>query len=719
MCLQLIISIFLLLPQLLSAALHAKPGCQDRCGDLVIPYPFGVGPNCSHSSYFVINCNSSTDPPKAYLSINKIKKQVIEFNQTYIRLKNPYMISACYDDLSTDNQHILTMNLSGTPYMLSDVNVLTAIGSDDMVLQSKGSSVLSGCSTFCADKNDTGFGDCHFNGCCHQYIYGTTFLEAELIDLSRKSQREKLFPCSYAFIQESTERNETVFSYPLYYLSNSTALVNDDWASASRPPVVRLDWNVGADNCSRAKNSNTYACLDEKSVCVDNGNSYYSEVGYTCSCVEGYEGNPYLPGGCQTISFSSSIAKPGCMDQCGIFSIPFPFGVGPNCYLEPSFEVVCNTDTNPKKPYIRLLNTEIVELNSSKIIVNYMNLSSNCYNRSGSQVGRSLTIDLLKTPYSLSDDNWITAIGCNVMLNGVIGEDKRTSIQSSCTAICSDSLLIYDDGTTLARCIYDPTSYAGDGCCLVPIPRGTTYLESNLTHLSELPTSANIYCSYAFTKYIEKMSENVRYEAGFLLAYNSKMIPLLSAQPIASMALDWRIGRMNCKEARQDITNFVCRNNSDCVDFDATLGGYLCNCSKGYTGNPYLNPGCQDIDECADNATDTCVSNSICQNGPGTFRCSCPKGYIGDGKKDGTGCIPQPPSKTKMIILIGIGSGLGFLLLVSVFFCGVNVESEDVRSFEDMSAMISGTEYTWTNSYKNASASSSETHPLVLFDSAS
>ncbi|XP_047983618.1 wall-associated receptor kinase 1-like [Salvia hispanica] len=268
--LQLIISVFLLLPpSLLSAALNAKPGCLDRCGDLLIPYPFGVGPNCSYSPHFDINCDYSTDPPKAYLSI--MKKQVIEFNQTYIRLKNPFMISACYG-LSTDNQRSMTVNLSGTPYMLSNKNVLTVIGCDDMLLQYKGSSTIGGCSVFCADKSDAGFGDCHFNGCCHQAVgYGdeVRFLEAELIDLSRRSQRKKLLPCSYAFIQERTKRNETVFTYPLYYLNNSTALLNDDWASASRPPVVRLDWLVGTENCSRAMNSNTYACLDEKSVCAD------------------------------------------------------------------------------------------------------------------------------------------------------------------------------------------------------------------------------------------------------------------------------------------------------------------------------------------------------------------------------------------------------------------------------------------------------------------
>ncbi|KAL1568201.1 non-specific serine/threonine protein kinase [Salvia divinorum] len=663
--LQLIISIFLLLrPSLLSAALHSKPECLDRCGGLLIPYPFGVGPNCSLSTYFDINCDSSTDPPKAYLSI--MKKEVIEFNQSYIRLRNLYMISTCYDDHSTDNQHSMAMNLSGTPYMLSNGNVLTVIGCDDMVLQSNGSSVLGGCSSFCADKSDAGFGDCNFNGCCHEELRtGTSFLEAELIDLSGRSQRKKLFPCSYALIQEETNRNETVFSYPLYYLNSSTALVNDDWASATRPPVVRLDWIVGAENCSRAKNSNTYACLDQRSVCVDYVNYYNDDVtGYTCNCAQGYEGNPYLRGGCQTISFSSSIAKHGCIDQCGKLSIPFPFGVGPNCSLEPSFEVVCNAHTNPAKPFLRLLNTEIVELNSSKIIVNYMNMSSNCYNGSDYQVEPRLTIDLLKTQYSFSDDNWIIVIGCNVMLNGVIGEDKRSSIRSSCAAICSDSQ-IYNDGRIYGDCEYGPTSYAGDGCCRVPIPRGTTYLESNMTDLSEPQTSVNISCSYAFITNAKRLNANDRYSMGFWFTNNSNVIPLY-VQRI--MVLDWRIGAMNCKEAQQDLANFVCRNNSDCVDFDGTLGGYLCNCSKGYRGNPYLNPGCQDIDECADNATNTCVSNSICENGPGTFHCWCPKGYTGDGKKDGTGCIPQPPSKTKMIIFTGIGSGLGFLLLILVFF---------------------------------------------------
>lgn len=127
---------------------------------------------------------------------------------------------------------------------------------------------------------------------------------AELSDMSGNFQRKRLFPCSYAFIQERSYRDETVFSYPLYYLDNST---NDFWASTTSAPVVRLGWTIiGAENCSQAKqNSIAYACKDNKSVCVDDAADVddvdvdHEIRGYFCRCVPGYEGNPYLLGGCQ------------------------------------------------------------------------------------------------------------------------------------------------------------------------------------------------------------------------------------------------------------------------------------------------------------------------------------------------------------------------------------------------------------------------------------
>ncbi|MED6222338.1 hypothetical protein PIB30_063352 [Stylosanthes scabra] len=45
-----------------------------------------------------------------------------------------------------------------------------------------------------------------------------------------------------------------------------------------------------------------------------------------------------------------------------------------------------------------------------------------------------------------------------------------------------------------------------------------------------------------------------------------------------------------------------------------------------------------DIDECVDKELNDCFSGAICKNAPGSFNCSCPHGYLGNGKENGTRC---------------------------------------------------------------------------------
>lgn len=127
---------------------------------------------------------------------------------------------------------------------------------------------------------------------------GTNFLRAQLTDLSGDLPRRRLFRCSYAFIQESGIVNQSGFLYNLdFFQNNSMVFPNDEFRITTTPPVVHLDWRIGTYNCSQHLNDPLYACRSKRGVCFDN--LYDNIGGYRCSCADGYEGNPYLPDGCQ------------------------------------------------------------------------------------------------------------------------------------------------------------------------------------------------------------------------------------------------------------------------------------------------------------------------------------------------------------------------------------------------------------------------------------
>ena len=58
-----------------------------------------------------------------------------------------------------------------------------------------------------------------------------------------------------------------------------------------------------------------------------------------------------------------------------------------------------------------------------------------------------------------------------------------------------------------------------------------------------------------------------------------------------------------------------------------------------------------DIDECGDPNLNLCSKN--CINTPGNYTCSCPKGYRGDGRQGGEGCIADDDQ------LLGIKIAMG------------------------------------------------------------
>ncbi|XP_031569123.1 fibrillin-1-like isoform X2 [Actinia tenebrosa] len=78
------------------------------------------------------------------------------------------------------------------------------------------------------------------------------------------------------------------------------------------------------------------------------------------------------------------------------------------------------------------------------------------------------------------------------------------------------------------------------------------------------------------------------------------------------------------------LNNGLCEGNKTCTRLGYDLTKYTCLCPNGYFGQ-----NCEkDIDECASSNLHNCTLENPgvkCNNTPGSFKCICAEGYVGDG----------------------------------------------------------------------------------------
>ncbi|CAD6254611.1 unnamed protein product [Miscanthus lutarioriparius] len=101
---------------------------------------------------------------------------------------------------------------------------------------------------------------------------------------------------------------------------------------------------------------------------------------------------------------------------------------------------------------------------------------------------------------------------------------------------------------------------------------------------------------------------------------------------LTSSSMQWVVANLSCAEAKHNTSGYACVSiNSRCVEVNTSDGyyfGYRCKCTDGFQGNPYIQSGCQDIDECLQQ--DICKGR-MCSNIEGSFKCiECPRKTIYD-----------------------------------------------------------------------------------------
>uniref|UniRef100_A0A2N9I2H2 EGF-like domain-containing protein n=1 Tax=Fagus sylvatica TaxID=28930 RepID=A0A2N9I2H2_FAGSY len=267
--------------------------CDDQCGNVTIPYPFGTREGCYMNETFLITCNRTYNPPLAFMGKSNI-------NVTEIWLSGELRVYAkvadkCYNQTGWRTYyHSPSLQLSNFP-ISNTRNKFTGIGCDTRALiwGSSGTTYTTGCISLCADKKDVVEGSCFGIGCCQTAIpKGVVDFNISVYSYKNHTRVWDFNPCSYAFVVEEgaynfSKRDLQRFQKPNY----------DDPAGAKL------------------------------------GNR-----GSKLHCSKGFEGNPYLPDGCQDIDECQNATLSLCAQKCTNYNGTY------ECSCEPGYEGDAKSD---------------------------------------------------------------------------------------------------------------------------------------------------------------------------------------------------------------------------------------------------------------------------------------------------------------------------------------------------------------------------------------
>ncbi|KAH9699256.1 WAK53a-OsWAK receptor-like protein kinase [Citrus sinensis] len=292
---------------------NVKPGsgCQEKCGHVTVPYPFGIDNSmCAMNKNFFLNCSRGDSPPKLMIGDLEVFNLSIENGSMIASISTAHR---CYDGLGNRNSDYNDpyVKLGNRPLRFSDTrNKLTAIGCDTSAyMGDPNGSFWTGCISMCTNESaKLNESSCSGIGCCQTPLpKSLKSLNLTLRSVYDHEDMGKFMPCDYAILADET------FNIAEFQASEDKSSSN-----------VTIEWVVREKKCPDDPNSKVYGCGDYTTC-------YYSEngQGYRCKCKPGFQGNPYL--GCVDIDECLDKEKYHCEGKCkntiGSYTCDCPIGM--------------------------------------------------------------------------------------------------------------------------------------------------------------------------------------------------------------------------------------------------------------------------------------------------------------------------------------------------------------------------------------------------------
>ncbi|CAN6382115.1 unnamed protein product [Urochloa humidicola] len=303
------------------------PGCSSICGNVTIPYPFGLSEGCSWDESLTLDCNHSFSPPRPYYGPFEVNSITVETGEMRVWTE---ISSICFNSPNTtsdDDTYSWWFNFTGTPFLVKQgKNEFTGIGCYTMALLrgKDDGSYFSGCVTTCTSLVQAMSADnsngCTGIGCCQiPTPSDLNKIEVDWQGMGNNNPAWNYSPCSYAFVAE-----KGWYKFSVNHL-NGTGKMKFDQQVGERAPLV-LDWAINISRGGACASSNSYR------LSVRHGQ------GYLCNCSKGYAGNAYVTEGCKNINecqlqLYSCPTGSSCTDTEGNYKCQCKFGRrGENCH---------------------------------------------------------------------------------------------------------------------------------------------------------------------------------------------------------------------------------------------------------------------------------------------------------------------------------------------------------------------------------------------------